>query len=233
MKTDHRFIVEMRKVTLPDGERKTSCVIAYDLKGKIYHPNSEMINYILPKIDEQYERMLLEYFSNGKKNLEKYLNEFLVSISSYAIIGKGLRDVLVEDLNVSINTVEDMIKSTEWYKEVIKYVKREYKKINKEDPVRYAENIRQLAELFGVNGTLEILNEESIGIRRSTVQALCKIAVETPKIKQLIRSGKLKLTIAFEIPSFNEEEREKIAQKLSNTKYSKAKQYLKKLKRQN
>jgi hypothetical protein len=75
------------------------------------------------------------------------------------------------------------------------------------------------------------MNKEGIKIKRSTITALCKIASETPKIKALIREGKLKLTLAFELPNIKEKDREEIAEQISGVTYEEAKNVLKKMKR--
>lgn len=226
-KEEPRLIIALKKITYPNGEKLTRSLIPYDIEGRMYSPNSEVINKILPFIDERY-RLLVE--ECNKKGMSEALDQFLEEISGHAIVGSGLIEVLSTDLNQNVNDILDALLKTKWLKFTLNYVKSEFRKVNKTDPIKYAESVRQLVDAFGPKYAMYLMNKEGIKIKRSTVTALCKIAGETPRIKALIRNGILKLTLAFELPNIGEKDREKIAEQISAKGYEEAKDILKRMK---
>jgi hypothetical protein len=226
-KEEYRFIVTLKKITYPGGERLTRSLTPYDIEGRTYSPNSEIINKTLPFIDKRYGLLVEEC---NKRSISEALNQFLEEVSQYAIVGSGLIGVLSTDLNQNIDTILNALLKTKWFKSILNYIKSEFRKANKKDPIKYAESVRQFVDIFGPKYAMYLMNNEGIKIKRSTITALCRIASETPKIKALIREGKLKLTLAFELPNIKEKDREEIAEQISGVTYEEAKNILKKMK---
>jgi hypothetical protein len=168
------------------------------------------------------------FHKEGHKALPKALDRFFENVSELVIVG-GLIEVLLGDLNIDVKIIEKALIDTNWLRQTIDNIRSEFRKSKKANPVKYAESVRQLVEVFGLNYTVALLQSEGIGMKRSTIKALCRVGGETPKIKELLRKG-LKLTIAFELPSIDEEDREKIAEELVSKNYAEAKRYLKKVK---
>ena len=228
MSKEVRFIVQMKKITYPNGEKLTRSVVPFDVDDVMYFPEDDTINEVLPKIDEEYNIIIQMFQKGGTEALPGALDEFFTNVSRFAIVG-GLVHGLLVDLNVDVDVIERAFRNTNWFRQVVDYIRNEFRKGKKVDAVRYAESVRQLVEVFGVNYALSLLMRESIKMKRSTIMALCKVGGETPKIKECIRKG-LKLTIAFELPSVSQEERERIAEELVPKSYAEAKRYLKKVK---
>jgi len=226
-----RFIVKMKKITYPNGEKRTRSVILFDVNDiRAHFPEDDAINETLPKIDEEYDKLIKAFKKEGPEILPLALDIFLKNISKFAIVG-GLMDVLPVDLDVSIDVVEKALINTSWFRQLIDRIGNEFRKGKKGNSIKYAESVRQLVDVFGLNYTLALLNRKDIKMKKSTARALCKVAGETPKIKELIRKGLLPLTIAFELPSIEEEQREKIAEELVSKKgYAEQRKYLKEVK---
>jgi len=227
---NYRFIVEILKITYPKGERKTGFTAVFDPEDQVYLPDTDTLNEVLPKLDKEYQK-LIESYSIGrtaktKRNLIDLLDSFLRKISTYVIIKGELLKYIAEDLGLNMNDLKEALKETSWFKEILQCIKREYRRIKKADPVKYAENVCQLVYILGFNNALKMLRKEGIKMGKSTVNGLCRVAGETPKIKKLIRDGKLKLTLAFELPRVRREEREKIAEELCFLSYAEAKKRL-------
>lgn len=223
-----RFIVKMKKITYPNSEKLTRSVVPFDADDVTYFPKGNTINEVLPKIDGGYHELIETFQRKGLETLPEALDRFFEKVSKFAIVG-GLMDVLPGDLNLDIKVVADAFINTNWFHRVMDYVRTDFRKGKKVDAVRYAESVRELVEIFGTNYALALLWREDIKIKRSTIMALCRVGGETPRIKEVIRKG-LKLTIAFELPSIDEEEREKIAEELVSKNYAEAKRYLKNVK---
>ena len=222
------LIVNLRQITYPNRQKLTRSVVPFDAEDIAYFPKEKEINEVLPKIDEEYYKLTKTFKKEGLDTFPAALDMFLKNASRLAIVG-GLIGVLVEDLHVSVEVVEKALTNTSWFQQLIDYIRSEFRKAKKVDAVKYAESVRQLVEMFGSNYTLASLKSHGIEMKRSTVMALCRVAGETPKIKELIRKG-LKLTIAFELPSLAAEDREKVAEELASKSYAEAKRYLKKVK---
>jgi len=223
-----RFIVKLNKITYPNGEKLTRSTVPFNAEDVTYFPKDNAINEVLPIIDESYHELVKMLQDKGFEALPEALDRFFEKISKLVILG-GLVEVLPGDVSLDINVVADALISSNWFHGIVDYVRSEFRKGKKVDAVRYAESVRELVEIFGVNYALALLWKEDIGMKRSTLMALCRVGGETPKIKELIRRG-LKLTIAFELPSVDEEHREKIAEELVSKSYAEAKRYLKRTK---
>ncbi|MEO0278945.1 MAG: hypothetical protein ABIM21_06685 [candidate division WOR-3 bacterium] len=97
----------------------------------------------------------------------------------------------------------------------VKYVIEEFRKIKKEDEIRYAEEVFKLSELLGQKGLKNLLWKKGTKIGNSTIYALCRVALDTPKVKDLVRKGRLRLTDLFWIKG-DRDTREKIALKMAH-----------------
>jgi len=154
----------------------------------------------------------------------------LENISQYIIISGKFHEIIAQDLNLKSEKVEKEVYETSWFKELIHYVIEDFRKKKKVDPIKYAEAVRQLVELMGIEKTLDLFEKKDVKIGRSTIRGLARIGGEIPEIKELIRKGKLRLTLAWEIPPIDRDERIRLAKKLSSLNYIKSKEYLKSMK---
>lgn len=225
---DYRPIVALKKITYPDGKRLTRALIRFDMEEHSYNPNSDVLNRLLPIIDHDYEKLIEECKGT---NLVDALDRFFDATSSTAIVGDSLKAALAADLERDIREIENALIETNWFKSTLGNIKQQFRKSRKRDPIKYAESVRQIVDVFGLHKSLYLLNTNSINLKRSALTALCRIANETPRIKTLIRNEELKLTIAFELPNVEEQERERIAERIASfTTYGEQKSFLKKVK---
>jgi hypothetical protein len=225
---DYRPIVALKKITYPDGKRLTRSLIRFDTEEHFYNPESDVINRLLPVIDRDYEKLIEEC---KRTNIVDALDRFFDATSSIAIVGDSLKAALAIDLEMGIREIEDALLKTNWFKSTLENIRRQFRKSRKRDPIKYAESVRQMVDVFGLQKSIYLLNTNSISLKRSAVTALCRIANETPKIKALIRNEELKLTVAFELPNVEEQEKEKIAERIASfTTYDEQKDFLRKVK---
>ena len=228
MKKIFRFVAEPVKINL-SGE-KTIFAVTFDEKNEPYIPEPKILNEVIPYINDRYSELLKSYRENEFESFGAFLDLLLKKISEYIIIGGNFSEILARDLGLKPNKIEKELKKTTWFKELIHYVREDFKKKKKEDQIRYAETVRQLVELLGIEKTLELFEEKSIKIGKSTIRGLARIGGEIPEIKELIHEGKLKFTLAWEIPPIDRDERVNVAKKLSSMKYTEGKEYLKSMK---
>lgn len=223
-----RPIVSLKRITYPDGRQMTRSLIRFDMELHSYNPDSETIDRLLPIIDHEYERLIEE---SRVSNIVEALDRFFDATSDIAIVGDSLRTALAVDLEKDVREIETALKETKWFKSTLLHIKNQFRKSRKSDPIDYAESVRQISDVFGLRKSLHLLNSNGVNLKRSTLASLCKIANETPKIKGLIRSEELKLTIAFELPNVEQREREMIAEQVASFKrYDEQKSFLKKVK---
>jgi hypothetical protein len=228
MKKIFRFVAEPIKANL-SGER-TIFAVAFDEKREPYNPESRILNEVIPYVNDNYSELLDTYRDNKFKSLGIFLDFFLKTISEYIIISGKFHEIIAQDLNLKYEKVEKELYETSWFKELIHYVIQDFRKKKKVDPIKYAESIRQLVELMGIEKTLDLFEKNGVKIGRSTIRGLARIGGEIPEIKELINGGKLRLTLAWEIPPIDRDERVKLAKKLSSLSYVKGKEYLKSMK---
>ena len=222
-----RLIVALKKITYPNGECLTRSLIHFDMDSYSYNPESNVFNKLLPEIDSEYE-LLLKKASEG--NIVQALDQFFTNTSQYAVVGEGLTETLALDLKINTKDLEEALLNTRWFNTSVQYLKSGNKK-RKDNPVEYAESVRQFVDIFTLEKALTLLRANHIELKRSTLTALSRVASETPYIKSLIQDQKLKLTIAFELPRVEGKEREKIADQLiSFETYAEQKDFLKKIK---
>jgi hypothetical protein len=225
---DYRPIVALKKITYPDGKRLTRSLIRFDTELHSYNPDTDVINRLLPIIDHDYEKLVEDC---KRTNIIDALDRFFDITPSIAIVGDSLEAALAEDLEKNIGEIEDALIETNWFNSTLENIKRQFRKARKRDPIKYAESVRQIVDVFGLRKAIHLLSMNSINLKRSAITALCRIANETPKIKTLIRNEELKLTIAFELPNVEEQKRERIAEQTSSFKtYDEQKDFLKKIK---
>ncbi len=230
-KKNYRFIVEIIKVTFPDGKRRTVPTVFYDEEGLTFFPNQELIKEVLSVIDFEYSNLLSKYKS-GNNSLNELLNDFFEKISKHAIIKGETVRTLSEDLKLRPNKIKREIFETKWFNSLIENIVRDFRKGNKKDPILYAESIRQLVELVGKTETSKLLENKGIKIGKSALDGLCRVGGEVPRIKELIRNGELKLTLAWELPRVREDLRVKIAESLTGLRYNEAREKLKQTKKE-
>ncbi len=227
-RVDYRPIVTLKKITYPDGKRFTRALIRFDTEEHSYNPDSDVINRLLPIIDHDYEKLIEEC---KRTNIVDALDRFFDATSNIAIVGDSLKAALAADLEKDIREIENALIETNWFKSTLENIKHQFRKSRKRDSIKYAESVRQIADVFGLRKSIYLLNKNSINLKRSALAALCRIANETPKIKTLIRNEELKLTIAFELPNVEEQERERIAEQVASFKtYDEQKNFLRKVK---
>jgi hypothetical protein len=223
-----RPIVALKKITYPDGKRLTRSLVRFDIESHSYNPDSDVINQLLPTIDHEYEKLIEECRNT---DIVDALDHFFEATSSIAVVGDGLKEALALDIEKDVQEIENALIETKWFKSTLEYVKHQFRKARKKDPIKYAESVRQIVDVFGPHRSIYLLNMNRIRLKRSALTALCRIANETPKIKALIRDERLKLTIAFELPNVEEQERERIAEQVSIFKnYDEQKDFLRKVK---
>ena len=228
VREDLRPIVALKKITYPDGRQLTRSLIRFDTEMHSYNPDTDVINRLLPIIDREYEELIEEC---RRTNVVDALDRFFDATSSIAIVGDSLEAALAGDLEKDIKEIETALIETRWFKSTLQRIKNQFRKSRKNDPVNYAESVRQIVDVFGLRKSIFLLNTNGVKLKRSALAALCRIANETPKIKSLIRNEELKLTIAFELPNVEEHERERIAEQVSSFKtYDEQKNFLKKVK---
>jgi len=224
------ILVRMMRVTDPKGERVTSPVVPVDYEsGQVSFPSNMSIDQLVSEIEGEYETLVRSVQADGARTLPEAVNTFLEHVSQDAIIG-GLLEVLTEDLRLDSKMIWKGLSKVSWIQQLMKYVKKEFRKVKKDDPIKYAEAACQLVELFGPGTARALLGAHGLSIGESTLSGLCRVALETPKIKGLIRQGKLKLTVAFELKGASEE-RERFAEKIASKSFKDATKYLRKLDR--
>ncbi|MDI6810662.1 MAG: hypothetical protein QMD80_03145 [archaeon] len=228
MKNNFRFVAEPIKVNLSGG--RTIFAVAFDEKREPYTPESRILDEVIPYVNDKYSELVKSYRDNKFKSLNIFFDLFLENISEYIIISGKFHEIIAQDLNLKPEKVEKELEETSWFKELIHYVIEGFKKKKKEDPIKYAEAVRQLVELMGIEKTLDLFEKKGVKIGRSTIRGLARIGGEIPEIKELIHKGKLRLTLAWEIPPIDRDERIRLAKKLSSLNYIKGKEYLKSMK---
>jgi hypothetical protein len=209
----NRLIIELKKITYPDGRRMTRSLVPLDIEGMSYNPDTATINEVIPKVDEYYHLLVDRFKQEGTPDA---LDDFLKKVSDIAVISGGLQRNLADDTGESLEAVDKALLDTEWLRSALEYIRSEYRKLQKSDPIKYAETIRTITDMFGIRRATYLLRKKGIQMKKSTITALRRIAGDTPTIKALINQGRLKLTVAFELPNTGEERREEIARQLSS-----------------
>lgn len=228
MNTGKPFIVNLETCTLPNGKVKTLPVVEQNLGEFIEIPKN--MNEILLKLEASYDQLIKKWNPSKVHQFQKFASNFMMQTDRFNIKLKGLGISLVKDLNLSIYEVREYLYHIPSIKNMIDYIAKEYKKMNKKDPIKYAETVKEFVDLVGgYNEAIEVMAKE-IKMKESTVRALCKVSDMPKKIKTLILNGKIQLTTAFEIPSIDEEKQIEIAKTIKGLSYKEAKEKLTRIK---
>jgi len=217
---NNRFTVEIVKMTASNGVKKTVAAIPFEQDKPRYRPEGIMINSVLPEITKHYEQIIMDL---QKDDLTASVSSFLDLTSQKAIVGLGLANSIARDLNKDIKQCFDMLLETVYVKKLFDEIRSEYRKGKKNDPVRYAESCQQIVDLFGFNNALKLFKKRNVDMKKSNLQYLYNVSIMQPKIKEMISSGELRLTVAFMIPQVNEDKQLEIANALKNINYTEAK----------
>jgi hypothetical protein len=200
--------------------------------GYVFHIDREQFaddqeyDKILPSVREAYLRFIKSAKNEG---LEKALDNFLRQISNVAIPDSTFIECASIDLNISAVQIRKAMLSTSYIAERLNIIKRNFRKLKKNDPVEYAESIGELVSLLGSEEAMKILHQNNIKIAQTTLNCLYKVSMLPIDVKKMIKEGKIPLTIAFELPT--DDRIKDIAQRISNLRYEEARKLLKQLKR--
>jgi len=220
------LLVKIGKCSLPDNTTKTMPFIEHTLGTPIKFPKN--VDEILVELEKSYDQLIHEcrsaLLSRENNKVPKLILNFLEVVNKLNVEIQGLEASLSADLNLPISEIKKYLQY-ENIQDKIVYIKEEYRSRNKKDPIKYAETVEELVNIMGK----EAVKEET-GMKESTIDALLKVAKMPKEIKDLISTGKLKLTTAFEIPAVSSREQIKIARELAGLSYTKAKERLRKLK---
>lgn len=234
MEKYNRFVIELLKIPSDIDKRvkKTIPVAYYDTKGMTHLPSSNVLNTVLKEIETNYNKFLKLYKEDGS-NIRESLDWFFQEVWKRSIVkGDGLIEILSRDLRVKKSDIEKELIGTQWYRNLLSCIQENSRKQKNKRPVKYAECIRQLVELAGKDNALKILSKNEVSLGKTAIDNLSRFGGELPEIKQLVRDGKLKLTIAWELPRVGEEERLKIAEELASLgTYREQKERLKEIRR--
>jgi hypothetical protein len=221
----NKIVVEFAKMTNTNGTSDT--VVAIPFTNKIrYFPDPDTINRIIPEIETFYQ-LLIQAINSNPTQSSKYITIFFKKTDQFAIGGLGLIKSLSSDLNLSNNAAFQMVLNSEFIVDRIKYLQKEFRKSKKDNSIKYLESCHQLIDLFGFQNTLKIFKKNDIKMGTSTLQALYKVSLMPPPIKELISNGELLLTAAFEIPQIDEEKQIEMARAMKNKNYSDARKVAK------
>ena len=136
---------------------------------------------MLPRIDREYEA-LVEKGRRGDVN--EAIDRFFAVTSEIAVVGEGLREALA---SVYLRWRTKISKELCWKpngsNQLLNMSRANSFKPIKRDPVKYAESVRQVVDVFGRNKSIYLLNTNGIMLKRSALASLCRVANETPKIK--------------------------------------------------
>jgi len=200
--------------------------------GYVFHIDREQFaddqeyDKILPNVREAYLRFIKSAKNEG---LEEALDNFLRQISNVAIPDSTFIECASIDLNISAVQIRKAMLSTSYIAERLNIIKRNFRKLKKNDPVEYAESIGELVSLLGSEEAMKILHQNNIKIAQTTLNCLYKVSMLPIDVKKMIKEGKIPLTIAFELPT--DDRIKDIAQRISNLRYEEARKLLKQLKR--
>jgi hypothetical protein len=205
-------IIRFRRAENPEGSGMvTVSVIPWDYGVMDRILDKEITDKLLPMIDQKYNKLIS--LIKLRRKIPQALDDFFADIPENIAIG-NLVEVLSEDLKLDSKELWKSLFETNKVQKSVGYVVGEFRKIKKEDEIKYAEEMYKLSELFGKRGLKNLLRQKGIKIGDSTIYALCRVALDTPKVKDLVRKGQLKLTDLFWIKG-DRDAREKMALKMA------------------
>ncbi len=222
MNGEFRIAVEFAKMTIA-GKSETVVAIPFNNVNR-YFPDTTSINKIIPEIEKQYKNFLASV--NGS-NTSNQITKFFESTQKNAIVGQGFINCLMSDLKISNREAFQLTLNSTFISKLIGFIQNQFRKSKKDDSIKYVESCHQLIDLFGFQNTLKIFKQNGINMGDSTLQALYKVSLMPPQIKEMIQKRELLLTAAFEIPQIDEEMQIEIAKAMKNKNYSDAKKIVK------
>jgi hypothetical protein len=187
--------------------------------GRPFFGKNEEYESVLLKVKEKYN-ILLE---KSKRNLKEALVDFLKEISPYAIVGYDFILCLSKDLGKEPMEIVKVLLSSSYIEDRLTYIRKNLKR-RKESPLEYAESFGELVSLLGSKNAYNLLRKNGIKISVTTLNYLYKVSMMPSRVKALIESGKLLLTVAFELPMENMEE---AAEKVVGLNFNEARKILK------
>lgn len=223
MNNQFRIAVEFAKLTIGDGKSETVVAISFNNVNR-YFPDTTSINKIIPEIEKEYKKLLTSVNGSNKSD---QMTKFFENTQENAIVGLGLINCLKSDLKISNREAIQLILDSKFISEIIGFIQNQFRKSRKDDPIKYVESCHQLIDLFGFQNTIKIFKKNGIKMGNSTLQALYKVSLKSPQIKEMIHKRELLLTVAFEIPQIDEEMQIEIAKAMKNKNYSDAKKIAK------
>jgi hypothetical protein len=223
MNNQNRIAVEFAKMTVNGGKTETVVAVPFNNVNR-YFPDTASINKIVPEIEKDYKEFLKAV--NGGNNSDQ-ITKFFENTQKKAIVGLGFINCLKTDLKISNREAFQMTLNSKYISEIIAFIQDQFRKSKKDDPIKYIESCHQLVDLFGFQDTIKIFKKSGIMMGNSTLQALYKVSIMSPQIKEMIQKRELLLTAAFEIPQIEEEKQIEMAQAMKNKNYSEAKKIAK------
>lgn len=182
--------------------------------------SSEEYDVVIPKVKRAYSVLIEDV---NKIGLRKALDKFLREVSQYALLDNSFISCLAEELNLSEKEVVKTIVSTSYFNELLDFLKHSFRKIKKEDAVKYAEGFGEIVSFLGLDRALDLLWKNGIKIGKSTLQALYNVSLMPTWLKK--RIGKdIPLAVAYELPKYVDEN---LVEKISGLHYRDARRFLK------
>jgi hypothetical protein len=204
------IIVRLRKIQdAKTGKNETVAVLPIEYIESVI--NKKLADDILPRVEKAYVKLIQRL--KDQRNI-RALDDFFREIPPEVCIG-NLGWSLIEDLKITPAEAWNLLANTTWTKELVNSIKSEFRKTKKNDPVKYAEAVLRLVEIFGLTGTRVLLMKNGVKIATSTLEELYKIGMDTPKVKKLIQNGEINLTDMFWIKG-DKNEREKVATRIAS-----------------
>jgi hypothetical protein len=192
--------------------------------GKPFFGTSEEYEQIIPKVMEEYRKLLEE---SRKTTLRRALDNFLKNISTYAILRYDFVSVLCKDLDLTETEILKHLVSTEYVSSTIADIKKNFRRKAKENPLEYAEEIGEIVALLGVENAYLLLIKKGVRVGKTTLNCFYKVSMLPSKIKKLIKEKKLPLTVAFELP---EEQLEEVVERVAGLSFAEARKIIKEIK---
>jgi len=185
--------------------------------------SSEEYEETISKVKRAYNVLIEEI---NKVGLKEALDKFLREVSEYAFLNGSFISCLAEELSLSEKEIVEAIISTGYFSERLDFLKRNFRKIRKENAVEYAEGFGEIVSFLGLERALNLLKRNGLKIGRSTLQALYNVSLMPTWLKRRIGVD-ISLTIAFELPKYVDEE---LIERIAGLRYQDAKKVLKELK---
>jgi len=194
------------------------------IPGRPFFGDESEYEIVLSRVKKCYKKLIEDVSKSG---LKEALDTFFRGISSIAIPDESFKICLAKELNTSIERIEKAILSTNYVKERLRFLKKHFKKMRKENPIEYAEGFGELVALIGFKKTLSLLRGNGLKIGETTLRQLYKVSMYPLRVKRKIENREIPLTVAFELPLDSIEE---AAESVAGLKFYEARSVLRKLK---